>query len=121
MTTTPATPKAKKPSSPRVAKKAALTPPPMFSFKAGTGAVAKVTAGGPVPTKGCDVAVVAVYKEGELTAAAKRADVDTEAWWPMPVKPIKTWEMLAVAAWFSTPRKPARRCTCWWVWMRQTN
>ncbi|MDP3270648.1 MAG: leucyl aminopeptidase [Limnobacter sp.] len=78
MTTTPATPKAKKPSSPRVAKKAAPTPPPMFSFKAGTGAVAKVTAGGPVPTKGCDVAVVAVYKEGELTAAAKRADVDTE-------------------------------------------
>ena len=78
MTTTPATPKAKKPSSPRVAKKAAPTPPPMFSFKAGTGAVAKVTAGGPVPTKGCDVAVVAVYKEGELTAAAKRADIDTE-------------------------------------------
>ncbi len=78
MTTTPATPKAKKPSSPRVAKKAAPTPPPMFSFKAGTGAVAEVTAGGPVPTKGCDVAVVAVYKEGELTAAAKRADVDTE-------------------------------------------
>ena len=78
MTATPATPKARKTSSTRVAKKAAPTPPPMFSFKAGTGAVAKVTAGGPVPTKGCDVAVVAVYKEGELTAAAKRADIDTE-------------------------------------------
>jgi len=78
MTATPATPKAKKPATPRTSKKAAPTPPPMFSFKAGTGAVAKVTAGGPVPSKGCDVAVVAVYKDGELTAAAKRADIDTE-------------------------------------------
>lgn len=77
MTATPATPKSRKPS-PRATKKGTPTPPPMFSFKAGTGEVAKVSAGGPVPAKGCDVAVVAVYKGGELSAAAKRADIDTE-------------------------------------------
>lgn len=78
MTATPATPKAKKPASPRAGKKAAPTPPPMFSFKAGSGEVVQVVAGGPVPAKGCDVAVVAVYAEGELSPAAKRADIDSE-------------------------------------------
>jgi leucyl aminopeptidase len=77
MTATPAVSKTKKPVAARPAKKAAATPPPMFSFKAGTGLVASVSAGGPVPGKGCDVAVVGIYKDGELSASAKRADIDT--------------------------------------------
>ena len=62
----------------KATKKSTSTPPPMFSFKAGTAATAKVTAGGPIPAKNCDVAVVAVYRDGELSAAAKRADMDTD-------------------------------------------
>ncbi|MCQ8896926.1 leucyl aminopeptidase [Limnobacter humi] len=50
----------------------------MFSFKAGSGATVKVSSGNPVPGKGTDVAVVAVLKDGTLSAAAKRADVDTD-------------------------------------------
>ncbi|HEY1058025.1 MAG TPA: leucyl aminopeptidase [Limnobacter sp.] len=53
-------------------------PPPMFGFKAGSGAAVKVSMGSPVPSKGTTVAVVAVLKDGVLSAAAKRADVDTE-------------------------------------------
>ncbi|HEX4855881.1 MAG TPA: leucyl aminopeptidase [Limnobacter sp.] len=78
MTATPAAAKTSKSGTSRAVKKASTVPPPMFSFKAGSGAVANVQAGGPVPAKGCNVAVVGVYKGGELTAAAKRADIDTD-------------------------------------------
>lgn len=78
MTATPAAQKSRKPSSTRTSKKTSAAPPPMFAFKAGSGAVATVTAGGPVPAKGSDVAVVAIYKGGDFSAAAKRADMDTD-------------------------------------------
>lgn len=78
MTAPSANTKIKKTTRASTSKKANPTPPPMFSFKAGSGAVATVSAGGPVPGKGSDVAVVAVYKGGELSAAGKRADIDTD-------------------------------------------
>ncbi|HEX4880654.1 MAG TPA: leucyl aminopeptidase [Limnobacter sp.] len=78
MTASPSTPKTRKPAAPKASKSVKASPPPMFGFKAGSGPVAKVTAGGPVPAKGCEVAVVAAYKGGELSAAGKRADIDTD-------------------------------------------
>lgn len=69
--TSAATPRSK-------ATKKPVTPPPMFDFKPGTGGMAKVTAGGPVPSKNTQVAVVGVFEGGELSAAAQRADLDTE-------------------------------------------
>lgn len=69
MTTTPAT---------RKAKKTSATPPPMFSFKAGSSDTPKISAGGPLPSKGSSAAVVGIYQNGQLGAAAKRANIDTE-------------------------------------------
>ena len=78
MTATTSTSKAKTPGTTRLTKKTASAQPPMFSFKAGSGETTKVNAGGPVPAKGCNVAVVGIYKDGALSAAAKRADIDTD-------------------------------------------
>ena len=60
-----------------VKKNAHASKPPMFEFQAGTGEIVSVTAGNPVPKQG-DVAVLAVYKDADLTASAKRADLDTK-------------------------------------------
>ena len=68
--------KTKKTSTDNAAEK--KNPPvPMFSFKAGSDALPVIKAGDPVP-KAAQVAVVAVYKKGEPSAAAKRADIDTD-------------------------------------------
>lgn len=74
-----ATASSKKPaakSTPKSASKA-TSAPMMFAFKAGKLEAPSVKAGDAAPG-GHQVAVVAVYKNGELSPAAKRADVDTK-------------------------------------------
>lgn len=63
----------RKPSKPAVAPQ-----PPMFKFKAGHNPVLQVSAGAAAPSKGTQVAVVAVYEDGSHSAAAKRADLDAQ-------------------------------------------
>ena len=50
----------------------------MFTFKAGQTELCKITTGGSAPSKGTHVAVLAVFKNGQLSAAAQHADTDTQ-------------------------------------------
>jgi leucyl aminopeptidase len=74
-----ATASTKKPAAKSSSKSASKTTsaPMMFAFKAGKLEAPSVKAGDAAPG-GHQVAVVAVYKDGELSPAAKRADVDTK-------------------------------------------
>lgn len=67
----------RKTANTKPAKAKSTVQPPMFAFKAGSGEHVQVHAGNPIP-KDCDIAVVGVYLDGDLSAAAKRADIDTE-------------------------------------------
>lgn len=49
----------------------------MFNFKAGQGALCSISATGPAPSKGTQISVVAIFKGGKLSEAAKQADVNT--------------------------------------------
>lgn len=71
------TEKATKSKSKAAEKKAPRKVPPMFGFKAGGLAIPTIKAGEAAPTKET-IAVVGVFKNNQLSPAAKRADTDTK-------------------------------------------
>lgn len=74
MSTAVKTTQTKKASPKKTTTKTTSAPPPMFGFKAGQGGVCAISTTGPTPSKGTQISVVAIFKGGKLSEAAKQAD-----------------------------------------------